>query len=161
MHRQDTIVSELTALKAAAPTGYAIALHIRFATPTFLFQTYPKAWIDYYSGHGLVMRDPTVRWGLDNVGTVRWSELRHADQDDVLTVAARHGLDHGFSAALDDGGSRTIASFTRDGRDFEDAEVDGIFERVRALHTLTAEVETLVPNTRERLRRLSIIFTHP
>lgn len=161
MHRQGRIATSLAAMKDAAPTGYAIALHIRFTTPLFLFQSYPKSWIDHYSGHGLVMRDPTVRWGLDNVGTVRWSALAGDDPDGVLVAAAEHGLDHGFSAALDDEGSRSIASFTRAERDFTDAEMAQIEERLRDLHLLTAEVETLVPDTRERLRRLSITFTHP
>ncbi len=51
------------------PSGYAIALHIRYTTPAFLFQTYPKEWMEYYSQNGLVLHDPTVRWGLANTGT--------------------------------------------------------------------------------------------
>ena len=159
MDRQDSIVIALDAMKEAAPTGYAIALHIRFATPLYLFQTYPKPWIDYYSGHGLVMRDPTVRWGIEHVGTVRWTGL--TDPDGVLDLAAGHGLAHGFTAAHDDGGSRSIGSFTRDGRDFDDSEIAVLSERLHQVHDLTAEAETLLPKTRERLRRLSITFTHP
>lgn len=161
MQRQERIAASLAAMKEAAPTGYAIALHIRYTTPSFLFQTYPKAWIDHYSGQGLVMRDPTVRWGIDNTGTIRWSALAGDDPDGVLADAARHGLDHGFTAALDEGGSRSIASFTRADREYDDDEMQRIEEQMRQLHEVTAEVDTLVPETHERLRRLSITFTHP
>jgi LuxR family transcriptional regulator, quorum-sensing system regulator SdiA len=152
------IVAELMGL---APAGYAIALHVQFTTPTFLFQTYPKEWIDHYSQNGLVMRDPTVHWGFENLGTVRWADLVALDADGVIAQAARHGMVHGFTAAVESGGTRSLSSFTRADRDFTDENIAKIAGRLTRLHDLTATAGTLTPATRDALRRLSVTFTHP
>lgn len=39
----------LESVEDLAPAGFAIAFHIRLTSPDFLFQTYPKNWIDTYS----------------------------------------------------------------------------------------------------------------
>ena len=40
------------------PGGFAIGLHISYNGPSFLFQTFPQAWIDYYASNGLHLTDP-------------------------------------------------------------------------------------------------------
>jgi LuxR family transcriptional regulator, quorum-sensing system regulator SdiA len=152
------IVAELMGL---APTGFAVALHVRFTTPTFLFQTYPKEWIDLYSQNGYVMRDPTVHWGFENTGTVRWANLVALDGDGIMQKAAGFGMVHGFTAAVDVRGNRSLGSFTRGDRDFTDEGIDRIAGRMARLHDLTATAGTLSANTRDALRRLSVTFTHP
>jgi LuxR family transcriptional regulator, quorum-sensing system regulator SdiA len=161
MSPQRVISDVLAQLKALAPAGYAIALHVRFTTPSFLFQTYPRTWIDYYSKMGLVMQDPTVRWGFENTGTKRWSTMTGDDPAGVIAAAAEHGMAHGFTLAIDDSGSRSIASFARSDADFSDDDIAMISELARQLHLATANADTLLPETRDKLRNLSIMFTHP
>ena len=64
MTQRASIAALLHDLDQRSPAGFAIALHIRFTTPTYLFQTYPKRWLDHYSSAGLVVHDPVVRWGF-------------------------------------------------------------------------------------------------
>ena len=54
------IPKTLAGLMEIATAGFVTGLHIRYTTPTYLFQTYPKAWIDEYSREGLLLRDPAV-----------------------------------------------------------------------------------------------------
>ena len=161
MDRQTEIVTLLSDLKDAAPAGYAIALHIRFATPLYLFQTYPRDWIEVYSRRGFVMRDPTVVWGLEHTGAAAWRDLKAADPAGILDEAGKFGLRHGVTIATTEGGSRSIASFARGDRDLDADETARLVTCIDRLHALTADAETLSDQTREMLRRMSITFTHP
>jgi LuxR family transcriptional regulator len=100
-------------LKTIATAGFAPAFHVRFTTPTFLFQTYPKDWLDYYSQNGLVMSDPTVMWGFENTGAVDWAALQANDSAGVLAKAAEYGLKHGATYATEIDGSHSIGTFAR------------------------------------------------
>jgi len=161
MNGKDTILEHLSLMKAASPAGYAMALHVRYTTPRYLFQTYDQGWRDHYTQNGMVMQDPTVRWGFENTGTIRWSELVAQDLAGVLTQAASWGLNYGVTIALDKNQSRSIASFARSDREFTDAEIAEIGARLTQMHDETAELETLAPATRAALRQLSVFFTHP
>ena len=100
MADQDTIQDKLGKLKEAAPAGYALAMHVRFTAPTFLFQTYDRKWLDYYSQNGLVMSDPTVHWGFENRGFVLWSDLVASDTAKVMEQAATYGLNYGVTCSF-------------------------------------------------------------
>ncbi len=151
----------LNELEGLCPAGYALAFHVRFATPTFLFQTYSDEWIDIYSQKGFVMVDPTVRWGFENTGAIRWSDLADDDPSDVLATAARHGLKYGFAYAMDSGGSRSMTSYARGDREFTDDEIATISELAEQLHRRTSRLGSLSPETADELRRMSIRVTHP
>jgi LuxR family transcriptional regulator len=140
-------------------SGYAIALHIRFTTPRFLFQTYPRRWTDVYSAKGLVMHDPTVRWGLEHVGRIDWADLGAFDPADVIGQARAEGILHGFTLATTAGDSRSIGSFSRGDRPFAADELDRLGELFGRLHAETAAVgdEALL---RDLLRQLSVDLTH-
>lgn len=161
MDAQATINEQLGQLMAHAPAGYAIALHVRFTTPMYLFQSYPKDWIDYYSQNGLVMSDPTVHWGFENTGTVRWGDLLARDTSQIIVKAQAHGMRFGFTHALEIDGSRSLSSFTRSDRDFTEGEMAEIAGIVDSLHRETAGGQALPAETREALKGLSIRFTHP
>ena len=161
MDSQISISDSLARLKDIAPAGYAMALHVRFTTPTYLFQTYPKEWIDFYSQNGLVMRDPTVAWGFENTGMIRWADLVAIDEAGVIKMAAERGIRHGFTYATDKNTSRSMTSFAQGERDFTDAEIAEISGLVDRLHDMTASGVSLTPGTRELLRQMSISFTHP
>lgn len=159
MDREASIAGLLEQLSESCPAGFAVALHIKFTAPRYLFQSYRRDWIDYYSKHALVLQDPTVRWGFENTGSIRWSALAERDADGVMDMAADHGLAFGFTAALEDGGSRSVASFARADREFTDGEMTGISAVLHRLHEETRAAETLSPEDDAALKRLSIFLT--
>jgi len=160
MDKRVSIAAPLAELNEMSPTGFAIALHVQFSTPVFLFQTYPKDWSDHYTSHGLVLHDPAVRWGFNNTGTIRWRDQAEDDPAGVIEQARQHGLKYGISVALNQQGSRSIAAFSRGDRDFLDIEIDEIRDRVEILHRETAGIETLPPDVVQALKDMSIRLTH-
>ena len=155
--------SLLQELTKAYPTGFAIALHIRFTSPRFLLQTYDQRWIETYSRDGIVMHDPTVRWGLRQTGTIRWEDLPDTDEagQSVLNAARDHGLSFGFTVAWCDHDSRSVASFVRPDRPATDAEMRLASDQVMRLHALTIDSQALGPADRAAVERLSIRLTLP
>jgi LuxR family transcriptional regulator, quorum-sensing system regulator SdiA len=160
MTARDDIALLLHELDRRSPAGFAIALHIRFARPTLLFQTYPRRWTDHYNAAGLVMHDPTVRWGMQNVGTIRWSGLEGIDPHGVLDAARSHGIMNGISIAHVTAASRSIASFARADRDFGDEEMSELQALFVRLHEDTAETGTIGEADRQALDELSVRLTH-
>lgn len=160
MTRRASIAALLHAIDQRSPAGFAIALHIRFTRPTYLFQTYSKRWMDHYSRSGLMLHDPLVRWGLQNVGSRRWSDLEAIDEMGVLEQAKDFGLMNGAVVAVLHGGSRTIAGFARADRDYEDAEIDELESLIDALHRSTVALESLSAGDRKALTDLSVRLTH-
>lgn len=143
MNKDASIALLLEQLKEACPAGYAAAMHIKFTSPKHLFQGYRADWIDYYSKHALVLHDPTVHWGFENTGSVRWSDLAALDGHGVMARAAEYGLVYGFTAALDRHGSRSVASFARADREYTDAEMQEISAILGLLHEATFTGEPL------------------
>jgi len=159
MTQRASIAALLQDLDRRSPAGLAIALHIRFTRPTFLFQTYSKRWTDHYSATGMVVSDPLVRWGLQNVGRVRWADLEPIDTGGVLEAAKDYGLMNGTCIAMVESGSRTIAGFARADRDYEDAEVDALEEVLTQLHRATLGPGKLSGEDQQALTELSIRLT--
>lgn len=149
----------LSAFKDRSQSGYAMGLHIKFTTPSYFFQSYPRPWLEHYSKNGLLMNDPTVSWCFENNGVYRWSDMD--DPTGVLAQAADYGMRYGFVYATTAGGSHSMSGFARPDREFNDAEIDAIVERFEALHLATADQAALDPKTLEQLQKMSIIVTHP
>jgi LuxR family transcriptional regulator len=111
----DAVVAQLLGkLGSVCNRGYALAAHIRYTRPTHLYQAYDQAWVDHYSEKGYMLADPTVHWGLAHVGAVDWADLVARDPEGIIAAAERHGLLNGWTYAVGDAASRTIASMTRD-----------------------------------------------
>ncbi len=161
MANSGDIESILSQLKQYSPAGFAIALHIRYTAPIYLFQTYSKEWISTYSELGLVMHDPIVSWGFANTGSIRWSELALIDAQGVLVKAREFNMNYGLAHATDAGESRSVSGFARSDREFSDAEITELAGLTDRLHDLTAANRPLSAETREQLRQQSITFTHP
>ena len=161
MELEADISRTLADLKGVAPAGFAVVLHVRFTAPTFLFQTYPKAWVDEYSRDGLLIRDPTVIWAFANVGDIAWSDLAAQDEAHVFERAAAHGLRFGHSVSVLRGGSRSMGGFAREDRPLEAEEVGRARAAVELLHDATGAAKPLSEEVRESLRLLSIAVTHP
>ncbi len=151
----------LSKLKDQSPAGLAIALHIRFTAPAYLFQTYPKEWINLYSEQGLVMHDPIVGWGFTNTGSIRWSELGLSDPQGVLLKAREFKMNFGIALATEVEKSRSVSGFSRSDREFTDTEITALSNLTTRLHNLTAAARPLSAETRAELRKMSITFTHP
>lgn len=146
-------------LNSRAPAGYALGFHIEYTTPKFMFQTYPKNWLDYYSQNGLVMSDPMVAWGFENVGARRWSDLD--DPAGVMKLAADHGMKFGVVITAASGESRSICGFANAEREFTDSEIVALEVAVGTLHDRTAEQAQLSAETVQQLKNMSILVTHP
>lgn len=158
MERQDRISALLARLHQASPAGFAIALHVRYTAPKYLFQSYAKDWLDVYSREGLVLHDPVVRWGFENEGTIRWSELE--DPAGIMTRAAEYGLKYGAVIALVRNGGRSMAGFARSDRELTDAEVAAMKADLSELHDVTERAEALSPSVHTTLKQMSIFLTH-
>ena len=155
-----SIAALLHELDEASPSGFAIALHVRFTRPTYLFQSYAKRWIDRYSAEGMVMHDPVVRWGLQNTGHVLWSELAAIDTAGVLEQAKDFGIMNGVAIGIVRSGSRSLGGFGRADRDFDAAEIARLEELLGRLHDATAGLGQLSASDQQALIDLSIKLTH-
>ena len=151
----------LQALEGLSPAGFAIAFHVRLTAPDFLFQTYPKPWIDTYSEKGYVMADPIVRWGFTETGWIRWSDLAHLDQVGVLPESKAFGMNFGVAIATDEGGSRSFAGLARPDREYTDEEIATLTDLVLTLHAETASAKGMDAALRAQLHELSVKMTHP
>ena len=145
--------------KDRSASGYAMGLHISFTTPAYFFQSYPQAWLEYYSQAGLLMQDPTVSWCFENTGVCRWSDMD--DPAGVLTQAADYGMKYGIVYATNSGGSHSMSGFARPDREFNEDEIAELVERFEAMHLATIDQKALSPDTVEQLKKMSIIVTHP
>lgn len=143
---------ELNQLALMAPAGYFLGLHIRFTSPLISFQTYDQAWVDHYTENGFVLRDPMTAWGFSTVGSIRWSDRSIPDPFGLFKEAARFGLHHGVTIACGPIKSRTIASFARADREFEDSEIDAILVLVHRLHDMTQPPDELTKAQIDALR---------
>lgn len=143
---------ELHKLAMLAPAGYFVALHIRFTSPLFTFQTYNQAWLDHYTEMGFVLRDPTVAWGFSRTGAIRWSNDQLPDPFGLFTEARKFGLDHGVTISCGPIKSRTIASFARADREFTDDEIASLEAIVLRVHDMTEPPEELTKAQIEALR---------
>lgn len=134
---------ELRKLALMAPAGYFVGLHIRFTSPLLTFQTYDQAWLDHYTNNGYVLRDPMTAWGFSTTGHIRWSDERLLDPFGLFKEAATYGLRFGMTVSCGPISSRTIASFARSDREFEDHEIETIANTVVRLHDITEPPENL------------------
>ena len=143
---------ELHQLALMAPAGYFVGLHIRFTAPLFTFQTYPQDWLDHYTEKGYVLRDPMVAWGFSTTGSIRWSDKALPDPFQVFKEAALYGLKFGATVACGPVKSRSIASFARSDREFEDPEIAAFASILQRLHDVTVPPEELTKAQIEALR---------
>lgn len=149
---QTSLELGLARLRRLAPQGYALGLHIRFASATMMIQTYDQAWIERYTERGYMLCDPMVSWGFATTGVSRWSEMNFPDPHDVFGQAAAFGLRYGVAVAHGEISSRSIGGFARADREFNDEEISQIHETVKLLHTASTPPESLTNAQRHALR---------
>jgi LuxR family transcriptional regulator, quorum-sensing system regulator SdiA len=142
----------LAQLADLSPKGYALGLHIRFASAHLMIQTYDPRWTEIYTERGYMLADPTVFWGFGNDGAVRWSDIDLPDPHNILKQAGSFGLRYGLTVAFGPTSSRTIGGFAREDREFNDDEIASISDVVRELHQASTPPEQLTPAQRMALR---------
>ncbi len=160
MDRIGEVREILADMQRLCPAGFAVALHVRFTTPRFLFQTYARDWMQHYSERGMVLDDPTVKWGLQNEGRIDWSDLEEQDAKGVLAQARTHGLCFGFTASVVRHESRSVGSFARGDRAFTEAETEELLGMFQRLHTETAVGTEHEASLSDVLKSLSVELTH-
>ena len=158
MHTVAKLTKTLTALKERAPAGFALAMHIEFTTPAYVFQTFSAKWADRYSEAGFMLQDPVVHWGIRSVGTTRWSDLAPTSHP-IMAEAAEHGLVYGCGCATNTGGLQSFAGFARADREFTDTEITEIAEEFETLHTQLLEARTGSETTPEELRFFALKYS--
>ena len=142
----------LARLKRLAPMGYALGLHIRFASAHIMVQTYDPAWIERYTSRGYMLCDPLISWGFAVTGVSRWSALGFPDPHDIFGQAADFGLRFGVAVSHGPHTSRTIGGFAREDREFTDEEISKIEDTVKLLHKEATPPDSLTPSQRHALR---------
>lgn len=145
----DNLLHELGKL---SPAGYFVGLHIRFAAPLLMFQTYDQAWIDHYTNNAYAMRDPMIAWGFSKSGASRWSEITLPDPFGILKEARQFGLIYGCCVGCGEMSSRTIAGAARSDREYTDDEMARIGAIILRLHQKTQPPESLTSAQIEALR---------
>lgn len=160
MPRVDGLDLGLERLTELAPKGYALGLHIRFASAHIMVQTYDPAWIEIYTGRGYMLCDPLVSWGFSTEGFVRWSELPFPDPHDVLGQARAFGLNYGIAVSCGPTSSRSIGGFAREEREFTDEEIATIVDIVRVLHRESTPQERLTGPQAAALRLIAKGYRH-
>ncbi|MDU8946305.1 helix-turn-helix transcriptional regulator [Ovoidimarina sediminis] len=145
----------LSRLKRLAPQGFALGLHIRFASAHIMVQTYDPAWIELYTSRGYMMCDPLVSWGFATTGTARWSALDHPDPHNVLGQASAYGLNYGVAVSTGPTTSRSIGGFARKDREFTDEEIGLIEQTVILLHEESTPPDNLTQAQRHALRLIA------
>lgn len=142
----------LAKLAEHAPMGYAVGLHIRFAAPTYTAFSYPPKWLQYYTSQSYGLRDPLIAWGLERVGTIRWSHLTLPDPFGIMAQAAEHGLRFGIAVSCGPKTSRSIVGVARADREFSDTEITTIQAIVEELHAVSDIQAGLTPAQVDALR---------
>lgn len=150
----------LARLTALSPAGYALGLHIRFASAQIMVNTYDPRWVDLYTSRGYMLCDPLISWGFGTEGAIRWSALNHPDPHGVLQQAKAYGLNFGVAVSFGPTSSRSIGGFARSDREFTDAEITAIAQLVQGLHRETEPPERLSTAQIDSLRLIANGFRY-
>lgn len=150
----------LAKLTDLAPAGFALGLHIRFASAQIMVNTYDPRWIGIYTSRGYMLCDPLISWGFGTEGATRWSALNHPDPHGVMEQAKHFGLNYGVAVSYGPTNSRSIGGFARSDREFTDAEIASIAHLVHALHRETEPPERLSAAQIESLRLIAKGFRY-
>lgn len=152
--RKDVSVAQLLGeLATLCDRGFALAVHIRYTRPTLLYQTYARDWGDHYSEKGYMLLDPTVHWGLANVGSIDWEALVGQDTEGVIAAARTYGLINGWTYSVGPATSRSLGSMTRS-TPFTDAQRARCCAIIDEVHAQTDGFDTLPHDLQETLRNL-------
>ena len=153
LHKDVQIAALLAELAGICDRGFALAVHIRYTRPTLLYQSYDQAWVDHYSERGYMLSDPTVHWGLMNVGCIDWDQLSDQDSAGVIADAVSHGLTHGWTCSEGSATSRSMGSMTRTTA-FSDTQRARCVAIITEIHNQTEGFDSFPAGLQDSLRTL-------
>ena len=160
MSNNDGALAQLETAAKLAPAGFALAGHFTKLRPSFMLQCYPKDWTAFYARNSLAMVDPAIAWGLANEGTFRWSDFdATSDPSGVASMAAGHGLTYGIISSIVSDGTRSMASFARADKEFEQSEIEVITAKLAAIHAATLAAKDLAAEEIGTLASMGIAYT--
>lgn len=155
MHQPMAIEDYTNRLSFLCPSGYFLAIRMGFVFPVYETKTLPKKWVDRYTSRGLVLSDPTMHWMYENIGAIRWSEIRLDDPREVFAQARLCDLNFGASICCTDSGAtaqRSFGSFTRADREFTDSEIVELTAILQNIHDMMTPPQNLTKAELEALR---------
>lgn len=158
-----TVVPEMAhldaRLRAIAPMGYTLVIHIRSLTPEHYVSTYPARWLEVYTERQYALFDPVSIWSRTNSGRVRWSEIRADSYSPasrhIMTLAREHGLIYGGGISrnrIEETGTLSCLFCAREDRELTDRELD---EVECIFNQLLAAIESARPLSEPELAILS------
>ena len=96
-----TVVPEMAhldaRLRAIAPMGYSLVIHVRSLTPEYYVSTYPERWVEVYTERQYAMFDPVNLWARTHSGRIRWSEVPVEKLSPAGTLIMDHAREHGLN----------------------------------------------------------------
>lgn len=123
LSRVPDIESDLSGIRALAPSGFVIALNMGWGGPELLHSEFPEEWRTIYEEKNYFMTDPVFYWTLVNKGHRRWSEVGLPDPRKVGEKAKKYGLNYGVAFSKRVHGRRSFMSAARADREFTDDEI--------------------------------------
>lgn len=142
-------------LSSLAPAGFYVGLRVGFSFPSEEMNRLPEDWVEHYTALGLVVYDPVMKWVYANDGFCRWSDVVYPDPAGVLAAAADFGLYYGAVVSIttpSNGGKRSYGNFARNDREFEEVEMEELFQIISSLHNAGAQQLNLTAAEIEALR---------
>ncbi len=138
-----------------SPAGFYVALRVGFSFPEEEVNRLPEPWVEFYTTHGFVVDDPSLKWVYGNTGATRASDITLPDPQQVRAHSRVFGLTFGAVVSVllrNDMGKRSYGLFFRDDREFTDAELSSLLRIVTALHAPRVDEPTLTAAEIEALK---------
>ncbi|MBU2357554.1 MAG: autoinducer binding domain-containing protein [Alphaproteobacteria bacterium] len=148
----DDLISQM---RGIAPEGLFLGLHYRAAVPLLTVQTFPDPWLAHYRAQSFGLRDPLLAWGFMTMTPTRWSDPAFLDPYGILAQGRRFGVIHGVTLGCGQVPSRSVASVTHPGREFNDDEMDDLRSLLAELHMLTQRSGLLTAAQADALRLIA------
>jgi DNA-binding CsgD family transcriptional regulator len=154
-------------LRSIAPTGYTLAVNIRYFTPEFYVSSYPKPWVEIYTTRRYALFDPVTLWCRFNEGVTRWSDIEFSALRSVSNIVMEHaqsfGLRYGGATALCSDGGRGVKSLlcgAREDRELDDAELVDLQNILVEIMGAVGQHAGLSEAELETLRDIGMGMTH-
>lgn len=117
------IQSELEEMRTIAPSGFVLAVNVRWIGPEHIHSEFPAKWRGIYEDGNFFMFDPVYYWTVMNTGTTRWSEISYPDPKIVGKRAAEHGLVYGATVCKKTNNRKSFLSAGRADREITTIEI--------------------------------------
>lgn len=92
----------LRSLGEISENGYSVGVGFNGREPYFVRSTYEGDWVEHYIANNLILKDPTIQFGLSKAGHTTWQNLEREfpDSIDFFSEARRFGLSKGNTLSV-------------------------------------------------------------